>query len=222
MEDFEQSSGINFYFKKGIHGCYIHFVLPLYQITKNFLCLKHYLSVLWLEVFMAQLFALLKLSWEIEAPFWGFWGWVHFQAHSGCWQNLVPSTRGTKVLISLLAPSWGPPLAPGDLSVILSPSLLHLRTSNKVRSPTLLHHFSHLSPVYCIFLISAGEGFPLFKIVFMFDCALGLHCCTRAFSSCCERGLLSSWSAQAYSWGGFSCCRAQALDHGLSICGAWA
>ena len=33
MEDFEQSSDINFCFKDGIHGCYIHFLLLLYQIT---------------------------------------------------------------------------------------------------------------------------------------------------------------------------------------------
>jgi len=36
MEDFEQSSDINFCFKKGIRGCCIHFLLLLYQITKNF------------------------------------------------------------------------------------------------------------------------------------------------------------------------------------------
>ena len=36
MEDFEQSSDINFCFKKGIRACYIHFLLLLYQITKNF------------------------------------------------------------------------------------------------------------------------------------------------------------------------------------------
>ena len=37
-----------------------------------------------------------------------------------------------------------------------------------------------------------------------------LHCCTRAFSSCRERGLLSSCSAQSSHCRGFSCCRAQA------------
>ena len=35
-------------------------------------------------------------------------------------------------------------------------------------------------------------------------------------SSCWERGLLSSGGAQAYLWGGFSCCRAQTLELGLS------
>ena len=49
-----------------------------------------------------------------------------------------------------------------------------------------------------------------------------LHCCARAFSSCGEQGLLSSWGAQASHCGGFSCCRAWALGHaGFSSCGSW-
>ena len=44
---------------------------------------------------------------------------------------------------------------------------------------------------------------------------LGLHRCTRAFSSCGEQGLLSSCNVRASHRGGFSHCRAQAL-------GAWA
>ena len=43
-----------------------------------------------------------------------------------------------------------------------------------------------------------------------------------AFSSCGEWGLLSSCAAQASYCGGFSCCRAQTLKHGLGSCGAWA
>ena len=49
---------------------------------------------------------------------------------------------------------------------------------------------------------------------------LGLYCCASAFSSCGERGLLSTRSAQASHCSGFSCCRAQ--EHGLSSCGAQA
>ena len=41
--------------------------------------------------------------------------------------------------------------------------------------------------------------------------ALGLHCCTWAFSSCGEQGLLSSWSLRASHCGSFSC-RAPALE----------
>ena len=42
-----------------------------------------------------------------------------------------------------------------------------------------------------------------------------------AFSSCGERGLLSSWGAQACHCGGFSCCAAQALGWmGFSSCGS--
>ena len=44
----------------------------------------------------------------------------------------------------------------------------------------------------------------------------------RAFSSCGEQGLLSSCSAQASHYCGFSCWRAWGLGHGLSSRSAWA
>jgi len=50
-------------------------------------------------------------------------------------------------------------------------------------------------------------------LFFYFLAALGLHCSTRAFSSCSEQGLLSSCGVRASHCGGFSCCRAQALGH---------
>ena len=51
---------------------------------------------------------------------------------------------------------------------------------------------------------------------------LGLHCCSWAFSSCGEQGLLSSFGARASHCSGFSCCRAQALGHrDFSSCGPW-
>ena len=46
----------------------------------------------------------------------------------------------------------------------------------------------------------------------VFLAVLGLHCCTQAFSSPGKWGLLSS-VAQASHCSGFSCCRAQALEH---------
>ena len=42
---------------------------------------------------------------------------------------------------------------------------------------------------------------------------LGLHCSGQAFSSCRERGLLSSCGVQASHGHGLSCFRAQALEH---------
>ena len=50
--------------------------------------------------------------------------------------------------------------------------------------------------------------------IYLFLAALGLHCCTQAFSGCCERGLLrcGAWASHC---SGFSCCRARALAHGL-------
>ena len=54
----------------------------------------------------------------------------------------------------------------------------------------------------------------LFKL-FIFLVVLGLYCCTRAFSSYGERGLLSSYGVQASHRGGFSCSGAwaQQLQH---------
>ena len=62
-------------------------------------------------------------------------------------------------------------------------------------------------------------------LINLFLAALGLHCCTWAFSSCGERGLL--FIARASHCSGFSCCRARALGaqasvvvaRGLSSCG---
>ena len=54
-----------------------------------------------------------------------------------------------------------------------------------------------------------------------FLAALGLHCSTRAFSSCREQGLLSSWCVRASRRSGFSRFGAPALEHRLSSCGTW-
>ena len=58
--------------------------------------------------------------------------------------------------------------------------------------------------------------------IYVFLAALGLCCCARAFSSCGEQGLLFSCGVRASHCGVLSCCRAQALEHRLSSCGAWA
>ena len=53
--------------------------------------------------------------------------------------------------------------------------------------------------------------------------AVSLCCCTQAFSSCGEWGLLSSWGVWASHCGDFSCCRTGALGHsGFSSCGSQA
>ena len=46
---------------------------------------------------------------------------------------------------------------------------------------------------------------------------LSLCCCAQAFSSCSEWGLLFSCGVQASHCGGFSCCRAHALDTWASV-----
>ena len=50
---------------------------------------------------------------------------------------------------------------------------------------------------------------------------LGLRFFAEAFASCNKQRLLSSYRVQASHCSGFSCCRAQNLEHRLSHCGAW-
>ena len=68
----------------------------------------------------------------------------------------------------------------------------------------------------------------VFILVYIFLAVLGLCCCTWAFSSCSQwgllsscsqRGLLSSCNTRASHCGGFSHCRAQVLVRRLSSCG---
>ena len=51
----------------------------------------------------------------------------------------------------------------------------------------------------------------LYKFIYLFLAVLGLCCCTRAFSSCGERGATLRCSARASHCGGLSHCRARAL-----------
>ena len=70
----------------------------------------------------------------------------------------------------------------------------------------------------------------IFKFIYLFLAALGLRCCTWAFSSCGERGLLFRCGAWASHCSGFSCGGARALvvwasvvvALELSSCGLWA
>ena len=68
-----------------------------------------------------------------------------------------------------------------------------------------------------------GFFFFLIKFFFLyFLSVLGLHCCTRAFSSCSNRGLLSSCGAWAPHCDGFSSCGGQAWrQEGFSSCSKW-
>ena len=88
-----------------------------------------------------------------------------------------------------------------------------------------------MSPLLWKRTSSRDYSFLVF-FLFFFLAALGLCCCTWAFSSCGERELLivavhRLLIAGASHRGGFSCCRARALGarasvvaaHGLSSCG---
>ena len=61
-----------------------------------------------------------------------------------------------------------------------------------------------------------------FNLLIYILAVLGSHYRVQAFSSCSERGLLSSCSAQVSHCSGFSCFGTWALECGLSSCSAWA
>ena len=63
--------------------------------------------------------------------------------------------------------------------------------------------------------------FPL--KIYLFMVALGLCYCVRAFSSCSEQGLLSSFGVQASHYGGFLLFQSMGSQHtGFMSCSAWA
>ena len=86
--------------------------------------------------------------------------------------------------------------------------------------------------IYFFFLFFFLQFVAFCFIYFLFLAALGLFCCTRAFSSCSEQGYSSlqcagvslRWLLLLQSTGsrctGFSSCGSRALEHRLSSCGA--
>ena len=66
---------------------------------------------------------------------------------------------------------------------------------------------------------SQGHSSTIFfkKTYLLFTYFFLFHCCPRAFSSCGERALLSSCSAWAAHFGGFSCCGAWASGSQASV-----
>ena len=64
--------------------------------------------------------------------------------------------------------------------------------------------------------------FFFFPKFYLFIAVLSLRCCTRSFFSCSEPGLLSRCGVQVSHRSGSSCCRARALECGLSSCAAQA
>ena len=69
----------------------------------------------------------------------------------------------------------------------------------------------------CVFFFSF-----FLKTNYLFLAAVGLHCCTRAFFSCSEPGLLFAAVRRLLIAVGFSSCGSRALERRLSSCGAQA
>ena len=70
---------------------------------------------------------------------------------------------------------------------------------------------------------SLNRVFCFVLIIYLFMTALGLRCCTRAFSNCGQWGLVYSCGVLASHCSGFSCCGAQTLGLScFSSCASWA
>ena len=72
----------------------------------------------------------------------------------------------------------------------------------------IFHAFGPLLILSRLIYLSNHSFFLINLFIYLFLAALGLRCCTRAFSSCGERGLL--FVVRASHCGGFSCCGARA------------
>ena len=82
----------------------------------------------------------------------------------------------------------------------------------------IVFHCNHfLRNIYFLNIYTFFHRNHFLRSIYFFDlAALGLHCCTRTFSSCGQRRLLSSCSAWASS-AVASPCRAQALGMRASV-----
>ena len=122
-----------------------------------------------------------------------------------------------------------PSRAPSTLHL---PALLHLLFF-PIAPTTYLYTLFYLFHLLClpkknVGPMRAGIFFLINLFIYLFLAVLGPCCCTPAFSSCGERGLLFRCGAWASHCGGFSCCRARALSAwasvvvacGLSSCGS--
>ena len=73
----------------------------------------------------------------------------------------------------------------------------------------------------CLLAIMFSACFWCLIFISLFLAALGLHCCMQAFSSCNERGLLSS-HVRAFHCSGFSCLQSMdSIECGLNSCLTW-
>ena len=106
---------------------------------------------------------------------------------------------------------------PSSLLILCRPLLLPL-------IPPSIRVFSNESTLHMRIVLVKNERKitqkQLKKNLFI-GCAGSLLLC-GLFSSCTERGLLSSCGVQASQRGDFCCCRAQALEPRFSSCAAWA
>ena len=68
-------------------------------------------------------------------------------------------------------------------------------------------------------LVSMKNSFKK-KSIYLFSAVPGLHCCTRAFSSCSQQGLPSAGDAQTSHCGAFSLQSTGSRHTGFSSCGS--
>ena len=97
------------------------------------------------------------------------------------------------------------------------------RATSVIGFSCILLEFAYM--IHLHFLFHFFLTLKLFKWVFkqlnIYLFVLNFLCWTQAFSRWGKQGLLSSWGAQPFSCGGFSC-GTQFLVRGLSSCSRWA
>ena len=95
-------------------------------------------------------------------------------------------------------------------------------TNNQENASTILSFPLPSFPSFFLLCFISIE-FVLFHLcIYLFMAALGLRCCTRAFSSCGERGYSLLWFA-GFSWRWLLLLQSMGCRcAGFSSCGAWA
>ena len=84
-----------------------------------------------------------------------------------------------------------------------------MKTLKMEQVPVQIPSQTTLVNIQCIYLF--------IYLIYLFLTAVHIHCCIQSFSSRCELRLLSRCGLPASHHGGFSCCRAQTLEHTGSI-----
>lgn len=109
-------------------------------------------GIMWLSWVICLRFLKVQIIRQLCAPNWKFWEIICFQAHSGCWQILVPCCCRTEVSF----PCW---LAAGGHLRGLTPTGAHSLLDFR----TVTVYQMHLESFGLLLLLHAGESSVLLR-----------------------------------------------------------